>query len=86
MLRKILHAGAIIALLTGAASAQLPIPGISLDSSTRPMTPEEKEKQKAIEDAYKSAIRKIPEKKPFDPWGDVRPNPSPASKPKQGQQ
>jgi hypothetical protein len=85
MLLKILHTGAIIALLTGVASAQM-LPSINLGSQDRPMTPEEKEKQKAIEDAYKSAIRKIPEQKPVDPWGAVRQNPSPASKSKQGQQ
>jgi hypothetical protein len=85
MLRKIVHAGAIIALLTGAASAQMPMPGINL-SPDRQMTPEEKEKQKAIENAYKSAIEKIPDKKPpADPWGAVR-STTPSSKPKQGQQ
>jgi hypothetical protein len=48
------------------------------------MTPEEKQKQKTIEDAYKSAIGKIPDKKaPADPWGAMRSNPS---RPKQGQQ
>ena len=83
ILRKIVHAGAIIAFLTGAASAQMP--GINL-SPDRQMTPEEKEKQKAIENAYKSAIEKIPDKKPpADPWGAVR-STTPSSKPRQGQQ
>ena len=87
ILRKIAHAGSIIALLTGAASAQIKTPGINLAPQDRQLTPEEKEKQKAIEDAYKSAIGKIPEKKtPVDPWGAVRSNPSPSPKPKQGQQ
>ena len=86
ILRKIVHAGTIIALLTGAASAQIMVPGINL-APDRQMTPEEKEKQKAIEDAYKSKIGKIPDKKtPVDPWGAVRSNPSPSPKPKQGQQ
>jgi hypothetical protein len=81
--RKIVHAGAIIALLTAAASAQMPTPSISL-SPDHQMTPEEKEKQKTIEDAYKNAIGKIPDKKaPADPWGAMRSNPS---RPKQGQQ
>jgi hypothetical protein len=85
ILGKIVHVGAIIALLTGAASAQMPMPGINL-SPDRQMTPEEKEKQKAIENAYKSAIEKIPDKKPpADPWGAVR-STTPSSKPKQGQQ
>jgi hypothetical protein len=87
ILRKIVHAGTIIALLTGAASAQIKTPGINLAPQDRQMTPEEKEKQKAVEDAYKSAIGKIPDKKtPVDPWGTVRSNPSPSPKPKQGQQ
>ena len=85
ILGKIVRAGAIIALLTGAASAQIPMPGINL-SPDRQMTPEEKEKQKVIENAYKSAIEKIPDKKPpADPWGAVR-STTPSSKPKQGQQ
>ena len=86
ILRKIAHAGSIIALLTGAASAQIKTPGINLAPQDRQLTPEEKEKQKAIEDAYKRAIEKIPEKKAGDPWGAVRSNPSPSPKPKQGQQ
>jgi len=85
ILGKIVRTGAIIALLTGAASAQMPMPGINL-SPDRQMTPEEKEKQKVIENAYKSAIEKIPDKKPpADPWGAVR-STTPSSKPKQGQQ
>jgi hypothetical protein len=85
ILGKIVRAAAIIALLTGAASAQIPMPGINL-SPDRQMTPEEKEKQKVIENAYKSAIEKIPDKKaPADPWGAVR-STTPSSKPKQGQQ
>jgi hypothetical protein len=47
ILGKIVRTGAIIALLTGAASAQMPMPGINL-SPDRQMTPEEKEKQKVI--------------------------------------
>ena len=85
ILGKIVRAAAIIALLTGAASAQIPMPGINL-SPDRQMTPEEKEKQRVIENAYKSAIEKIPDKKaPADPWGAVR-STTPSSKPKQGQQ
>lgn len=86
ILRKIVHAGTLIALLTGIASAQIMTPNINL-APGRERTPEEIEKEKAIEDAYKSAIGKIPDKKaPVDPWGGVRSNPSPSSKPKQGQQ
>ncbi|MGD0025440.1 MAG: hypothetical protein ABSC37_12590 [Xanthobacteraceae bacterium] len=83
MLRKLMQAAAVIALLTGTASAQMPMPAVHLNGDKRPPTPEEIEKQKAIDNAYKSATQKIPDKKPVDPWGNVRPNPSPASKNKQ---
>jgi hypothetical protein len=82
MLRKLIQAGAIIALLTGAASAQMAIsPFKPMDK--RPMTEEERQKQEAAEKAYKSAMDKIPEKKTVDPWGNIRPNPATASKNKQ---
>ncbi len=84
MLRKSILAGAIIALLTGAASAQMPMPGMTLGNGPKQLTPEERAKQKAIDDAYKAATKKIPEKKtPDDPWGNVRPNPSASAKNKQ---
>ncbi|HYV71841.1 MAG TPA: hypothetical protein VE970_17250 [Pseudolabrys sp.] len=42
-----------------------------------PPSKEEKEKQKAIDDAYRSAIEKLPEKKKSaDPWEGVRSTPS----------
>ena len=84
-LRKVIHAAAITALLAGAASAQLP--SVNLLGDKPPLTPEEEEKRKATEDAYKSAIKKIPDKqKSADPWENIRPNSSTASKTKQGQQ
>ncbi len=84
VLRNVLGAGAILALLSGAASAQM-IPGINLGNSSPQLTPEELEKQKRIEDEYNRTMEKIPEKKAADPWGVVRQNPSSASKAKQGQ-
>jgi hypothetical protein len=62
ILRKVTYAAAAIALLTGAASAQLPMPGLNLSGDKPPLTPQEEEKRKATEDAYKSALKKIPEK------------------------
>jgi hypothetical protein len=80
MKRKVVQTGIIAALAISfatAASAQLPMPSISLGGDQRKLTPEELEKQKAIDNAYRDANRKIPEKnKPADPWGDVRPAPS----------
>jgi hypothetical protein len=84
MLKKFMQAAAILALLTGTASAQFPMPGISLGGDKPPLTPEEQEKQKQIDNAYKSATKKIPEQKDAsDPWSDVRaPTPAPAPKKK----
>jgi hypothetical protein len=74
---KLAQAGALIALLTGAASAQ--IPGVNLAPQDRQVSKEELEKRQATEDAYKSALKKIPDQKPAsDPWGGVRSN-APAS-------
>jgi hypothetical protein len=76
MLRKLIQAGAIVALLTGAASAQMPM-GIPLRApGKRALTPQEIEKQKAIDNAYRSATKTIPNKPAVDPWGNVRPNPA----------
>jgi hypothetical protein len=55
---------AIVALWVGIAFGQDMRPGISLH-------PEEK--RKAVDDAYKSTMEKIPDqKKSNDPWGNIR--------------
>jgi hypothetical protein len=56
--------------LTGSAFAQ----GINLMTDfKRPLTSEEIERQKAIDQAYKDSINKIPDQKgSSDPWGNVR--------------
>jgi hypothetical protein len=80
MLRKLISAAAALVLLTGTAYAQsgFPMPSISLGKDKPPPTPEEIERQKAIDNAYNAANKKIPEKKEAaDPWGNVRPNPAP---------
>jgi len=60
-------------------------PKISLQGEQkRALTPEEQERQKQLDAAYKAATSKIPDQKRADPWGDVRPAPSAsASKKKQ---
>jgi hypothetical protein len=90
---RLIQAAAISALLMGTASAQIPMPSIPLtpDSGTasRPLTKEEAEKKQAREDAYKSALEKIPNKenkKPVDPWENMRPNPPASSETKHRQQ
>ena len=75
---KPMGAAAALALLTGVASAQMPMPGITLNpDSQRVLTPEEKEKQKALDDKYKATMQSIPDKKaPADPWGNIRAAPT----------
>jgi hypothetical protein len=74
------------ATMTGAAHAQFPMPGFKLDGAPkRKLTPEEQEQQQKLDDAYKSATTKIPDKKSNDPWATVRPSPS-ASQSKSKQQ
>jgi hypothetical protein len=81
MLRKLIHAGAALVLLTGTAYAQFPMPSVSLGGDKPPLTPEQLERQKAIDNAYNNATKKIPEKKEAaDPWGTVRPS-QPSSPP-----
>ena len=73
MLRKFLGAFVIVAALTGAAAAQMPMPGISLGhDEKRKLTPEEQAAQDARDKAYKAELNKIPEKKTNDPWGNIR--------------
>ena len=87
MLRIFIPAAVGVALLTGAAYAQSPLtPSFSLGGDhKRKLTPEEQEKQNELDNAYKSATNKIPDKKTGnDPWADVRPSaPAPALKKKQ---
>jgi hypothetical protein len=55
------------------AQQQQFMPGISLVPDRRPLTAEEQEKRKAVDDAYRSAIAKVPDKKKSaDPWGEIR--------------
>ena len=70
-------AGAAVTPLIGPAAAQMPMPGMKFGNGPKVLTPEEQAKQKAIDDAYQAANKKIPEKNAAnDPWGNVRPNPS----------
>jgi hypothetical protein len=73
MLRKFLGAAVILGLLTGAAAAQMPMPGISFGKDEKKkLTPDEQAAQDARDRAYKSELNKIPEKKANDPWGNIR--------------
>ncbi|HET9687015.1 MAG TPA: hypothetical protein VFP79_07530 [Pseudolabrys sp.] len=72
--RYICLAGAIIVFSSGPMSAQDFKPGISMQpDARRPMDPDEQAKRKAIDEAYKSTMEKIPDqKKSNDPWGNIR--------------
>jgi hypothetical protein len=77
MVRRLLLVGLAVAVLTAPAAAQMPAPSFPLNKGPKQMTPEERAKQKAIDDAYQAALPKIKEKKgPSDPWAGVRPDPS----------
>jgi hypothetical protein len=84
MLRITIHATLIVLLTTGAVSAQNDLRDIQGgENSWR--TEKEKESDRAIDRAYKSTIKRLPdaEKKKSDPWADVRPAPPAAAKNKQ---
>jgi len=68
-------AAAVLALAPVGAAAQLPM-SMSLAHDKPAPTPEQVEKQKALEKAYKAAKEKIPEQNAAaDPWGNIRPAP-----------
>jgi hypothetical protein len=84
LLGLIAGAGA-AAVSAGPAVAQFPMPSINLEQD-RHRTPEEIEHDRAIDNAYRSAAKKIPDKKAVnDPWADVRPT-APAAPGKKKQQ
>ena len=65
----------VLALMTAYAFAQ-GMPPISLRPNERTLTPEERERQKQIDDDYKAANKKVPDQKAKDPWADVRSGPT----------
>jgi hypothetical protein len=55
------------------ASSQTLGTGIPLNQDdSKVKTPEQIEKQKATEEAYKATLKKMPDAKPADPWGNMR--------------
>jgi hypothetical protein len=45
--------------------------GIPLNQE-KEVSPEQREKRRKTEEAYKSTIKSIPDAKPVDPWGNMR--------------
>lgn len=75
---KVARVAVLIALVAGPVYAQ--VPDINLIPETRSKTPEERERDRQLERAYKDSLRKIPDAKASnDPWGAVRSNDTPAS-------
>jgi hypothetical protein len=73
---KIFRATALIALLaglSGPATAQMQTPSMNLLPELQSKTPEEKEADAIKDKAYRESLRKIPDAKTSsDPWGNVR--------------
>jgi hypothetical protein len=84
MLRITIYATLIIILTIGAASAQNDLRDIQGGQNSW-RTKQEKKDDRAIDRAYQSTIKMLPEaeKKKSDPWADVRPAPPAATKNKQ---
>jgi hypothetical protein len=90
MLRKTIHATLIVILMMGAASAQIKdnpgfYNGAGGETADEGVKAREKKNDRAIDRAYqskqidndyKAATSKIPDQKPNDPWGAIRPAPS----------
>ena len=53
---------------------------IPLNQEAKPKTPEQIEKEKAADDAYKASLKSIPDSKAtVDPWGNMRSAGGPAA-------
>jgi hypothetical protein len=84
MLRKTIYATLSALAMTGAALAQMPQPGVHIKDDKPSRTKEQKAYNKALDRAYQSTLKEIPEqKKKSDPWGDIRSTPPAAGKTKQ---
>jgi hypothetical protein len=80
MLRNLIQAAAILALVTGPAAAQMALSPFK--EQEKKLTPDELKAKQQRDKDYKAAMDKIPEKKvTIDPWGDVRPAPQAKNKP-----
>jgi hypothetical protein len=77
---KAFYVAMMLTLLAGSAYAQTPSVNLFRDEAIR--TPEEREKDKAVNDAYKAQMNKIPDQKTSsDPWGTVRSADAPKTAP-----
>lgn len=69
---RVICAATIIAMLAGPVCAQSKAPK-TLEEMMDAKTPEQVEKERAADRAYKDSLKKIPDAKaPADPWGNAR--------------
>jgi hypothetical protein len=61
----------LLTLYTASALAQTMGTGIPLNQE-KEVSPEQREKRRQTEEAYKRTIKGIPDAKPVDPWGNMR--------------
>lgn len=67
---KVFRVAMVIALLASPAFAQMPALNLIQDKPGK--TQDEKDAEAARDKAYKDSLKKIPDAKPADPWGNVR--------------
>ena len=74
---RLIPLAGMLAPMTAYASAQ-GMPPINLLGGQQkpPLTPEEQERQKQIDNDYKAATSKVPDQKANDAWAAIRPAPS----------
>jgi len=83
---KLLLFSVSLTLLSGSALAQSNpfMPKMSLgEKEKKQLTPEQQKYQKELDENYKEASKKIPDRKPNDPWANIRPAPPAPSNKKQ---
>ena len=68
---RIFRAAALLGLLAGPAYGQAPNMNL-IPQETKSRSPEEIERDQAADKAYRESLRKIPDAKAGDPWGNVR--------------
>lgn len=68
---RILVLALLLTFVAAPAFAQTLGTGIPLNQE-KEVSPEQREKQRKTEEAYKSTIKNIPAAKPVDPWGNMR--------------
>jgi hypothetical protein len=71
-MRKLVIALTAMALLIAPAQAQFRGKGSKRSEGSSQQTDEQKKKKAAAEKDYKDALRRIPDQKVADPWGNMR--------------